>query len=102
MTASGSTITFQLPGTYYVEFQVPVTDTAAGTITINTTGVNATAAPNSYSFTVPGDADGTRTVGTYSAIVTSGTNGTLTYTITSSDATATAFPATVVAFKIAD
>ena len=95
-----STITFPNAGTYYVQFTLLVSSTTTSTLTITTTGTNATSSPSIYPVSLV--ANQTNYPVTYTALVTTSGNATLTYSIHSNAATSvTISRGQLVAFQVA-
>lgn len=101
ITVNGAVVTFTNPGTYYVEFSVPVTTTAATTLTIDavTTPATATASPSIYTLALPSGL--TNEVISYKGFIAVPAGGTVSFTITSSVAGTTVLQGQLTTFRVA-
>lgn len=101
ITVDGAIVTFTNPGTYYVEFAVPVTTTAATGLTIDaiTTPGTATASPSAYTLALP---SGLNTeIVSYKGFVTVPAGGTVSFTLTSSSAGTRVSQGQLTTFRVA-
>ena len=101
ITVNDAVVTFTNPGTYYVEFDVPVSTTAPATITINavTTPAATVASPNTYSLALGGGTP--NEVVSYKGFVTAPAGGTVSFTITSSAPNTTVRQGQLITFRVA-
>ena len=101
ITVNGPTVTFINPGTYYVEFAVFVTTTAATGLTIDTitTPGTAIASPKTYTLALPSGLNEESI--SYKGFVTVPAGGTVSFTLASSSAGTRVSQGQLTSFRVA-